>query len=116
MILKCLGLVGFTLILTNGYITENFRFWLVNKNKVLGRFFSCSMCVGFWVGFIYFYCYLLSKTVETIFGCILFGSAISFMSCLSDSLINFLKVNDGMLWWRNSDENSKNTGTTSSGT
>ena len=101
MFIEYLGLIGFTLIITTGYITENFRFWLIEKNKVLGRFFSCSMCVGFWIGFFY----SLFFTTVTINNHILFGCAISFLSYLSDSLINFLKVSDELLWWKNKNSN-----------
>ena len=54
-----IGCIGITLIITTGKIFAPLRVYLkgfsvqYNPLRVLGELLSCSMCSGFWVGFIW---------------------------------------------------------------
>ena len=47
LILSCIGL---TLVLKQGQPTRFIRDWLISKSDWFYELFSCSLCLGFWVG------------------------------------------------------------------
>ena len=49
--LLLLGLTGFTLIIVRGSVFHGLREWLSAKRpQDIGYLFTCSQCMGFWVG------------------------------------------------------------------
>lgn len=93
---EILGLIGFTIVITNGYITEKLRYWVLEKNNFFGTLFSCSMCIGFWVGLLYSI-FLREQPIKE---SLLFGFSISLMAHFTDTILNFLGVADELLWWK----------------
>ena len=45
-----LSTLGLTFIITQSYIFNNIRIFILKKNKFLGKLFKCPACMGFWVG------------------------------------------------------------------
>lgn len=56
------GLIGITIIITGGKIFDGLRKWLLgfaiawNPLRILGEIMSCTMCAGWWVGFVWALC------------------------------------------------------------
>ncbi len=73
-----LGLIGLTLIVSVGSIFEPLR------KRVVTKFLSCSLCVGFWVGM---FGELLRQHLDgerlAFFVVVLVGGAVSFLSWLA---------------------------------
>ena len=87
-------MIGATLIFTSGYIFDELRNLAARINKHFGIFVACSMCLGFWIGFGYCYCFRKELTlVEKI----LFGCCISVLSYVADVIIIFIERATGVL-------------------
>lgn len=52
-ILLILSCIGTTLILQQGQPLRPIREWVCNKSDIIYDLFSCSLCLGFWVGLLY---------------------------------------------------------------
>ncbi|MCL2005256.1 MAG: hypothetical protein FWG73_03730 [Planctomycetaceae bacterium] len=51
ILLIVFGLVGLSLIIVRGTIFHNFREWLLEtRPNDIGYLFTCTQCMGFWVG------------------------------------------------------------------
>ena len=48
--LQLVACTGLTSIIIYGSIFDKPRDWLKSKNKILNKFLTCSLCVGFWSG------------------------------------------------------------------
>jgi len=97
-----IGLIGLTIILTNGLITEAFRKWLYSKNDFLGEAAECSLCIGFWMGAVYSYCYRQEPIVQDI----LYGAMIAVLAYLIDFVLDNLRAKNELLWWESSQTKS----------
>lgn len=73
---------GATAIIVYGSIFKLPRNWLKNKHKFIDELLSCSMCVGFWVGFVMSHLLNVTYTQH-----IIIGLAISACSWLYDSVV-----------------------------
>ena len=87
---EILGLIGITMIITNGLITESFRDLLFSKIEFLGRMMECGMCIGFWAGLFYKF-----AQRESFVNVILFAATISLLSHIVDIVMARIKY--GML-------------------
>ena len=73
---------GITAIIVYGSIFNIPRDWLKSKSCILKEFLGCSLCVGFWSGFV------LSYSVNsTIIQHVILGFATSATSWLYDSVV-----------------------------
>ena len=91
---EIVGLIGATLIFTSGYIFDSLRAVAARTNRHLGMFIACSMCIGFWTGFIYCLAFreeLLLKDK------ILFGCCISIFSYVIDAVVILIERATGVL-------------------
>lgn len=91
-IIFILSTIGATLIITQSYLFKNLREKLNNKNKKIGKLFSCSQCMGFHIGLIVQFIIILNIRKEFIFywydfNIILYGFIGSFVSYLTYLLI-----------------------------
>ncbi len=88
-----LGCVGITLIIVTGKVSKPLRMYLVgfrynlNPLKILGNLLSCSMCSGFWIGFLW--SWLLSQNL--VLESILWGGLISLVSYTIDFFLLLLE-------------------------
>lgn len=88
-----LGLVGLTLALASGKILEPLRNRLRrfvhpwNPGRWLAELLSCSMCTGFWVGFLYG----LAQG-DHVLGCMLLGGIISILSMAAYIVFQLLEA------------------------
>ena len=73
---------GATAIIVYGSIFNQPRNWLKSKATIIKEFLSCSMCVGFWVGFVMSY-----NVNVTILQHIVLGFSVSACSWLYDSVV-----------------------------
>jgi hypothetical protein len=48
---QLVAMTGTTIVIVYGSIFDRPRNWLKSKHLLLNEFLSCSLCVGFWVGF-----------------------------------------------------------------
>ena len=82
-ILSCYGL---TQILCYGKIFDK---WRPTQGR-LGELFSCSMCMGFWVGvFIYWLFNPFDPTLGFAYGCLSSGTSYALCQIFGDEGINF---------------------------
>lgn len=89
------GCVGITLIITAGKIFEGlrdyltgFRYWY-NPLRQIGVLMKCSMCTGFWVGFLW----NIIIIGETVLGSVLWGGVVSIVAYAIDMvLLGFSKL------------------------
>ena len=88
-----LGCVGLTLIITTGKVFAPLRKFLVsfkrnlNPFKILGNLLSCSMCTGFWIGFLWSWLLTTTPVLESI----LWGGLISLASYTADFFLILLE-------------------------
>jgi len=94
--IKIIGLIGLTIIITNGRITESLRAWLYSKTEIIGAFLECSMCVGFWIGSLY--SFLFVRQMNVCLDIVIFGGMISLLSYMVDLLLEHIKVKNELLW------------------
>jgi hypothetical protein len=53
MMIHLIGMTGITLIIVRASIFHGLRDWLLEKRpKDVGYLFTCTQCMGFWVGLI----------------------------------------------------------------
>jgi len=91
--------IGATIIITQSYIFKGFRNFLSKKSKKLGKLFSCPMCMGFWVGNIFFLVKILLSIGNFIpidfYNSFLFGCETSLLSYIVYlALCPFMKIFD----------------------
>ena len=100
-IIEIIGLVGLTIIFTNGRITEKLRALAVKKNEIIGEFLECSLCVGFWVGFLYSFFFRDGDITisESLLCDFLYGGMISIISLLIDIKLEHLRLKNELLRW-----------------
>ena len=85
--------LGALFILKYGYILQKPRNFLKDSCNLLEEFFSCCMCMGFWVGLILSltYSWLLGLIdALMIFHCVMFGFQISFIGFFSDVFLELI--------------------------
>lgn len=102
-----LGLIGIVLILTKSYIFEYFRDLVELKNKHLGVFVRCSMCVGFWIGL--FYSLLKNQFTINYIDHLLYAAMISLLSYVVDVILTFLEIKTNVLLFQKNDRTTKTT-------
>ena len=73
---------GITAIIVYGSIFNYPRNYLKSKARIINEFLSCSMCVGFWSGFIMSH-FINSTTTQHI----IIGFSVSACSWLYDSVV-----------------------------
>ncbi len=86
-----IGLVGVTIVISGGKIFDGLREWLLgfavrwNPLRLLGVMMSCTMCAGWWVGFVW------GLTTGHGYGAsIIFGGLISVVSFATDEALTIL--------------------------
>lgn len=88
------GLVGMTMIVTTGKVFDGLRKYLVgfkrrvNPLRILGDMISCSMCTGFWVGFLWKLVMLDGKVVDAVVA----GGVVSLTSYVADLAVGFIEA------------------------
>jgi len=88
-----IGCIGLTIIVTTGKVLAPLRVYLTgfkhnaNPFKILGNMVSCSMCTGFWVGFLWSLLFLSKPILESI----LWGGMISLVSYATDFFLILLE-------------------------
>lgn len=92
------GLVGMTLVISVGSIFDPLREWLkgfqvrANPLRILGDLMTCSMCSGWWVGFVWgIYCH------EPIFEAVITGGLVSVVSFMADEVFALLSAGSRIL-------------------
>ena len=92
---EILGLIGIVLMVSTGKIFEQFRNWLcgfqneLNPLRLLGEMLKCPMCLGIWVGFLWFW---LVDGLVWHSSCVLAG-CISFLSLVAHEFISIISAN-----------------------
>ena len=87
------GLVGVTLVISVGKVFDPLRLWLlgfekrINPLRIFGDLLSCSMCVGWWVGFLWV---LLHR--GGLDAAILSGGLVSITAYVTDETLAFVDV------------------------
>ena len=91
---EVIGLIGITLVISAGKIFEPLRDWLLgfekeyNPLRVIGNLLNCSMCCGFWVGFLWgFFVSQFSWPVALIL-----GGLISITSLATDEIMGIISL------------------------
>jgi hypothetical protein len=56
MIVDIIVIIGLTAIITQSKMVQPFREWITTKSLFLGKLLNCSMCTGFWVGLLFYFC------------------------------------------------------------
>jgi len=84
MILDLITISSIVLILTTSKLLKPFREFLSRKSIFLGKLFSCQMCLGVWVGLIYFF---IPQEIKECLYYIFIGSLSSFLLYLLIELI-----------------------------
>jgi hypothetical protein len=80
--LQLIAGTGITAIVVYGSIFDIPRDWLKSKSCILKEFLSCSLCVGFWSGFV------MSHFInDTLVQHVVVGFAVSATSWLYDSVV-----------------------------
>jgi hypothetical protein len=90
-----------TSIFVNGSIFDRFRTYLIVKHPFLGKLFSCTMCLGFWVGLVlypplFYFNYLpsiFSNDIPFFFNYFLFPFIQSGFGVLVESFVIYLVRN-----------------------
>lgn len=91
------GCVGLTLIVTTGRIFSPLRIYLRgfvvphNPLRILGELLSCSMCSGFWVGFLWSWL-IAGSSFTTGF---LWGGVVSLAAYVGDKVLLFFEALSG---------------------
>lgn len=81
--------IGFTLLVVDSYILQDFRNFLKTKlNSKIYKVFECYQCMGFWTGIISG-AIIISLNPFIIFLC---GCAGSFLSMLGGSFLTYLEA------------------------
>lgn len=96
---EIIGMIGATLIFTTSYVFDEIRHIAAKINKHLGILVACSMCIGFWVGFIF--CCLFKKHLPIIER-FLIGCSISILAYVTDTIIILLERLTSVLLQKNS--------------
>jgi len=92
-----IGCAGATLVITTGKIFSSPRDYLRGFNHVynplrwLGELLSCSMCSGFWVGFLW----KLFVDGQPVLESVLWGGYISLIALVADLVVSFLELLSG---------------------
>ena len=87
LLIFLLSSLGATMIITGSFLFKSIREWAAKKNKYLGKLFSCTQCMGFWMGaIIKFYmiikdCKDISKIPILNFGDIIIYGFVSSIFC-----------------------------------
>jgi len=105
LLVEIFGLVGIVIIITNAYIFESIRLWIIEKSDFFGIFISCSMCIGFWIGLGYSFINKDFNLIEKI----LFGGFISILAYLTDLILNLIEKIINGLWMSETEEDKKDT-------
>lgn len=88
------GCVGLTLIITTGKVFAPLRIYLrgfvvpYNPLRILGELLSCSMCSGFWIGFLWSWLIVANGIADSF----LWGGVISLASYVGDEVLLFIEV------------------------
>ncbi len=86
-----LGLVGVTIVLSSGKIFDGLRSWLVgfkvrwNPLRFLGEVMSCTMCMGWWIGFLWG-----TAAAQGLGSSVVFGGLVSVASFAADEALTIL--------------------------
>lgn len=94
--------MGFVWILKDSYILRVPRNFLKSKSAYLKELLSCSLCLGFWVGFlvsIYSFTILRDESINTF----IFPFASSAFCWFLDSCLDLIQ--EGIVFFKNKREN-----------
>lgn len=100
-IILLFGAWAITSIFVNGSIFDKFRNYLIVKHPFLGKLFSCTMCLGFWIGLFlylplfYFNCLdpIFSSNIPFFLNYLLFPFIQSGFGVLMESFVIYLVKN-----------------------
>lgn len=95
--IEIVGLIGITIIITNGIVTEKLRQFVLLKFNLFGRMLSCAMCVGMWAGLLFSFFILHKMKINTILYDILYGGMISIVSHSIDTILEKFKLTNDIL-------------------
>jgi len=101
---EIVGLIGATLIFTSGYIFDELRGIAAKINRHFGIFVACSMCIGFWAGFLY--CWKFREELPLI-DKILFSCSISVLAYITDVIVIFIERATGALLQKTADRSTQ---------
>lgn len=90
-VMTVVGLIGITLVVATGKVFDGLRSWLTgfthrwNPLRWVGEAMSCTMCAGWWVGFVWGLC--MGSHVIT---AAVWGGVISLVSYVTDEVLAIL--------------------------
>lgn len=90
MLIHYLSSLGLVWIIKDSYIFSRPRNYITSKSKHLEKFFSCSLCLGFWVGLFFFFIHQLPSP-KLNFDYLLYGFSTSAFCWLLDSLLDLIQ-------------------------
>lgn len=91
------GLVGVTVVLTAGKVFEPVREWLLgfrvrsNPLRIVGELLACSMCCGWWVGFLWGYGLRGMAVADAVIA----GGLVGLASYATDTALGFVSAYSG---------------------